>query len=392
MTKARELSLFVFIDAFGWEIFRKHPGFLEGELQVSAPLETIQGYSCTCDPTIISGKLPSEHGHFSFFRYAPGDSPFRWCRILSLLPNVIAGRGRVRRVLSKLVQRVHGYTGYFQLYNVPFRYLHLFDYTEKRDIYQVDGLNGGCPTIFDHWRENQIPFSLSDWRRSEIENLKRVEHDIRQGEIRAAYVYLASLDGIMHHVGTNHPQVDEKIRWYDQQLRHLLKVARQQYGNVRLHIFSDHGMTDVHTDYDLIGTLEEAKLRFNRDYVAMFDSTMARFWFLKEGVEQRVRELLARDTIGHFFSEQEERSAGIYFADRRYGEAMFLLDPGILMVPSFMGERHIAGMHGYAPHDKDSRAFFGSTARVESPPQRLDNLYDLMKIDSADRRIYDVTI
>ena len=28
---------------------------------------------------------------------------------------------------------------------------------------------------------------------------------------------------------------------------------------------------------------------------------------------------------------------------------MFLLDPGVLMVPSFMGSRPLAAMHGYDP-------------------------------------------
>lgn len=392
MGQPRELSLFVFIDAFGWEVFKQHPAFLEGELQITTPLNTIQGYSCTCDPTIISGKLPSEHGHLSFFSYSPEKSPFAWCRIFSLLPSFLTIRGRVRRYISKFVQRVHGYTGYFQLYNVPFNYLHLFDYSEKRDIYQPGGLNSGVPTIFDHWRENKTPFSLSDWRRPEIENLQRATDDIRRGEIRAAYVYLASLDGVMHTLGTQHQNVDEKIRWYDQQLRELLKVGRANYDSVRLHIFSDHGMTNVHTDYDLIGKLNAAGLKFNRDYAAMFDSTMARFWFLREGVESTIRQTLSKDTMGRFLSEDEEKSEGIYFADRRYGEAMFLLDPGVLMVPSFMGNTHIAGMHGYSPKDKDSVAFFGSTANLESPPERLDDLYRLMHQDTAQRAVYDVTM
>lgn len=392
MSQPRELSLFVFVDAFGWEVFKQHPSFLEGELQTTTPLGTVQGYSCTCDPTIISGKLPSEHGHLSFFSYAPEKSPFGWCRAFSLLPSFVTRRGRVRRYISKFVQRVQGYTGYFQLYNVPFNYLHLFDYSEKRDIYQPGGLNSGVPTIFDRWRENKTPFSLSDWRRPESENLARAADDIRQREIRAAYVYLASLDGVMHAVGTRHQQVDDKIRYYDEQLRNLLKVGRENYDSVRLHVFSDHGMTNVHTDYDLIGKLDAAGLKFNRDYAAMFDSTMARFWFLRDGVEATIRQALAEDTMGRFLTEDDEKSEGIFFADRRYGEAMFLLDPGVLMVPSFMGNTHIAGMHGYSPKDKDSTAFFGSTANLESPPERLDGLYDLMRKDTSERLVFDVTI
>ena len=62
------LSLFVFIDAFGWEIQKRFP-FFEGLLPYRFPLDTIFGYSSTCIPTILTGKLPREHGHFSFFRF-----------------------------------------------------------------------------------------------------------------------------------------------------------------------------------------------------------------------------------------------------------------------------------------------------------------------------------
>ena len=75
---SRSLSIFVFIDALGWRIYRRHQArFLSGELHTREPLGTVFGYSSTCDPTIITGRLPPEHGHFSFFVYDPAHSPFR---------------------------------------------------------------------------------------------------------------------------------------------------------------------------------------------------------------------------------------------------------------------------------------------------------------------------
>jgi hypothetical protein len=44
------------------------------------PLQTVLGYTSTCIPTILTGKSPQEHGHFSFFYYDPHESPFRLCR------------------------------------------------------------------------------------------------------------------------------------------------------------------------------------------------------------------------------------------------------------------------------------------------------------------------
>jgi hypothetical protein len=43
-----------------------------------------------------------------------------------------------------------------------------------------------------------------------------------------------------------------------------------------------------------------------------------------------------------------------------------------------MGERPVAGMHGFDPRDRDSLAFFGSSELLETPPRRLEDLFGLM--------------
>ena len=111
-------------------------------------------------------------------------------------------RARVRNVASRAVRRVLGYTGYFQLYSVPMRVLPMLDYTEKKDIYQAGGINGGQPTVFDHLRREGLPFHMSDWRKSERDNLEKAYQAAGLGRVRAIYLYLAELDGIMHAHGT----------------------------------------------------------------------------------------------------------------------------------------------------------------------------------------------
>lgn len=373
----RKLALFVFIDAFGWEILRRRP-FLDDLLKVKAPLATVLGYSSTCDPTILTGKLPREHGHFSCFRYSPAASPFGACRFLALLPRSITRRGRVRRVMSRVIQRRYGYTGYFQIYNVPFRYLPLFDYSEKRDIYQPGGINGGVPTIFDHLRGRDIPFYLSDWREKEGDNLASIEAALKEGEVAFAYLYLASMDAVLHAHGTRAPAVAEKIRWYDRRLRSVVRLAQKNYDAVHLYLFSDHGMTDVTDCCDLVARIDRLGLRFGVDYAAIYDSTMARFWFLKDPARERIAEALRAEPRGEILSEEQLAGYGCDFADRGYGELFFLVNPGVLICPSFMGETPLAGMHGYEPHHKDSLAMFASNVTPDPMPRRLDDLHGLM--------------
>ena len=72
---------------------------------------------------------------------------------------------------------------------------------------------------------------------------------------------------------------------------------------------------------------------------------------------------------------------GCDFPGNYYGELFFLMEPGILICPSHMGVKPLAGMHGFAPEDKDSTASFMSSVAVEFPPRRLEDLYTLMHDD-----------
>lgn len=379
------LTLCVFVDAFGWALAQRNTDFLADVLPVRCALETVFGYSCTCDPTILTGKLPREHGHFSFFRYAPEKSPFARLEIraLGMLPDAVTGRGRVRHRLSRWLGGRLGYTGYFQIYNMPFTYLPLFDYTEKRDLYQQNGINNGCPTIFDRLRQEKTPFYCSDWRQNDDDNLLAASCILRDRSqpLRFLYLYLAGMDGILHAEGTHSANVGRKIADYGQQLWDIVRLARTRFGTVRVFLFSDHGMTDVVQLCDIQSRIAQTGLTFGKDFAAVYDSTMARFWFLKPGAREQIGNALCVEPLGQILSDETLAQWGCDFADRRYGEMFYLLQPGALLCPSFLGRTPLKGMHGYAPEHPDSTAFFATNA-VEYAnscmPCRLDDLYDLM--------------
>jgi predicted AlkP superfamily pyrophosphatase or phosphodiesterase len=190
---------------------------------------------------------------------------------------------------------------------------------------------------------------------------------------------MASMDAILHQYGKNHQQVSAKIAWYENQLNTLVSAAKEHYKEVRLFIFSDHGMTDVHTDFNLMQLIEETGLRFGKDYAAVYDSTMARFWFIKGESEAPIRAVLEKISQGRILSPETLKEWGVDFPGQRYGHLFFLMNPGVLIVPSHMGERTIAGMHGYSPEDKDSTASFSSNVELETYPKGLEDLYTLFK-------------
>jgi len=385
MSRPRELALFTFIDAFGWEILKRN-SFLDDVLVTKEPLETIFGYSSTCDPTILTGLLPRDHGHFSFYYYSPKTSPFGVCRALGLLPRFLTRRGRVRNVLSRFLKRFYGYTGYFQIYGMPFDKIRYFDYSEKRDIYEPGGINGGQPVIFDWLREKKIPFYKSDWRAPEETNLAVLEEAIDEGEIRFAYLYMAAMDAILHQYGAASEQGAAKIRWYEEQIRRVLDRAHQNYDEVHIYLFSDHGMTDTIDVCPLIERVDALGLRFGTDYAAVYDSTMARFWFLSDRAREAIPEALRAEPKGRILTEKDLHRFGCDFSDRKYGDLFFLMNPGVLLCPSYMSEAYIAAMHGYTPEDKDSTAMFASNVVPDPMPKRLDDLYGLMVSEMSGRR------
>lgn len=379
MSMSRTLHLYIFCDALGWEIDRRRPVAAD-IMSYRSPLDTIFGYSSTCDPTILTGLMPSEHGHFSCFYFGPKTSPFRPLAPFALLPRALRDRGRVRNVISRLAKKLYGYTGYFQLYNMPFGLLKYFDYSEKRDIYEPGGILSGAPTIFAKWKEAGLKYHVSRWGAPEAVRVAEAEAAISAGEIDCAYVYLADLDAVLHRVGPIGEEADRKLDQYGEIIRRLYGLAADRYDRVSVHMFSDHGMTAVTKTVDLMSAVAKAGLVFGVDYAAVYDSTMARFWFLKDGAQAKIEDALRGCKDGAWLPKSKLADYGCNFADDKYGQAFFVLNPGVLLCPSFMGSTPLAGMHGYAPEDKNSTAIYATNDNNGPTPKRLDDLFELMLV------------
>jgi predicted AlkP superfamily pyrophosphatase or phosphodiesterase len=379
--KASKISIVVFIDALGWEVL-KGRRFMEEQLPFRRKLRSVFGFSSACIPSILTGKMPRDHLHWSFFYYSPATSPFKPLRLLGLLPRSIVDRGRVRNLISKLVKRLYGYTGYFQLYNIPFQYVHRFDYCEKNDLFVPGGMNRS-ENIFDHLSRADVPYHVSDWRKSEDDNLELLKADLGKGDIVFALLYMASMDALLHEVGKESPHVDRKLAWYEEQLQDVLRIASAHYDQVRLFVCSDHGMATVHRSIDLMSKVESLGLVFGRDYTATYDSTMGRFWFHNQEARARIVALLEEVPEGRILSKQELEELGCDFEGDRFGELIFLLDAGILIVPSHMGLKAMTGMHGYHPDHPDSDASLLSNVEPPTNPGAITGIFHLMRAEAG---------
>jgi hypothetical protein len=359
------LPLFVFIDACGWEIIKDRP-FARTLAPHRRRLRSVFGYSSACVPSILSGRWPVDHRNWCYFVYDPVHSPFRSLRPLRWLPRAVTSRRIFRHQLSKMLKRHLKFRGYFDLYNIPFEYISLFDFSEKKNPLQPGGMNQG-PNIFDRLKERGIAWHVSDPKATERHNLDSLLSDIRGEKIDFAFLYWPDLDGLLHRVGNTSPEVPAKLEAYEPWLGELMECARSHYEEVDLTIFSDHGMANCDKLLDLKAVIERLGLGMGVDYAVVYDSTMARFWFFNDRARASVQEALLGVPGGRIMGDDELRELGTLFTDRYFGEMIFLVGEGTLIVPSHMGERPIRAMHGYHPDAPHSYASL-MTSYPDVPP------------------------
>jgi hypothetical protein len=254
---------------------------------------------------------------------------------------------------------------YYDLYEIPLHLLHAFDVGQTGNPFDPGGLR--TETVFDWMQARGIRYRLWDYRSAESENFRQAEAALGDAP-DVVFVYTAELDALMHRVGIFHDSVAERLETYAAFIARMRDSASRAGRELVTMVLSDHGMTDVANTVDVWGALNDAGLRAGRDYLAFFDSTMARFWGDGGALAVAERAFAGR---GRRLSDTELASLGCLFPGREYGEAVFLANPGTLIVPSFMGSRAIAAMHGYHPGDAFSLGCFLTDAGDQAPSSIL---------------------
>ena len=369
------IAVFTLIDALGWTYIKDRP-LLPDILTYRREVRTVLGFSSGAIPTLLSGKLPRESGHWNLFYYDPARSPFRWVRWFRFLPSSILNHRVVRRGIRFISQRMSRFGGYFQLYGVPVELLPYFDICEKKDIYRP----GGVPSsLFDRLEELGVRYRTYSYHQfSDEEIVQTAQRDMNEGKYDFYFLYLSELDAYLHNACQDAEGVERQLSRYEKWLGEVYETARRADEDVVFYVLSDHGMTPKRSGYDLVGKIHELNLAMPRDYLALYDSTMARFWFFNERAEKQITARLTELDCGHILSEKEKRDLGIDFPDHRQGKTVFLMNPGVLIEPSFFGKTAPEGMHGFHPDDPYSSAVFLSNAKPEKEIQTLVDVHQVM--------------
>lgn len=360
----RTVDVAILIDALGWEIKQRF-AFCEQLLPNAAPLGTVLGYSSAAIPSLLTGARPQHHGAWSMYKLALSGSPFTFLRMLPRLPDVIERRART--VVRKIIARRNVIQGYYDLYDIPLHLLKYFDVACRQDPY----MPGSMPveSLFDALCGQGIPYRLWNYRTPEEDNMHELL-DAVTGDDPILFFYTAELDALMHRRGIFHEHVGAKLAQYQNFIEQILETGAKAGRDVNIHLFSDHGMIDVSGVIDLWGSVTRKGYRLGRDYLAFYDSTMARFW-CDGDVAAGISGLLEESGWGRMLQRDELMRLGCFFEDGAYGNHIFLLSPGLMIVPSFMGTYRVASMHGYDPDDRFSKGCMMSNQTDAGLPESI---------------------
>jgi len=374
-SKDDRVFICVLLDGLGYDLVNEI-SFLSDLLDDVKPVKTVLGYSCAAQPSILTGLMPQEHGGLCVY-YRSDESVFEWTRMLPQLPEEL--RRRKWRDAVNTTRKLHGVTGHFNVWEVPPELLHRFQLYEQKNFY-LDNPLEGIPTILDDARENGITTSAYYWNTLEEHIFGETEEKLATREAHFHYLYISGTDHLLHMEGSEVANVREKLESYAEKIRRIHEVATENYRDVQLLVFSDHGMVDVTGKVDVMNRISALPYKLGEDYLAFYDATMVRFWFDNKECRGPIMDVMASIDDIRLLSEDELEELGSLFPDRRYGEAIYLADGGKIISPSFFGTLdHVRGMHGYHPETPRYDAFVGCFNVDIGEPKAITDLYGIMQ-------------
>ena len=377
MAKGNRVALCFFVDALGWEMAQEY-----GTFRKVAPhayrQRTVLGYSCAAQPTILTGMMPSEHGHWGMF-YRSENSALAPLSKMRFLPAAVTNHRRFRRRLLLWHREKSGFTGYYNFYRVPFELFSTFDIVEKKDIFAPAAFDPGVPSIFDHLVSEGVSFRSWSWKSGLDASLAELTDELREGQTRLFLLYTPHIDGFLHNKVDDDSAVARELAMVEDKITSVIEKARETYSEVDVLIYSDHGMLKTTGTFDLMGHMRDLELAPGRDYTVFYDSTMARFWFSHDDARAEVVDALATLDCGAMLTDDDLRSEGVHFEDHRFGELVFLMKPGVLVLPSHMGANAPKGMHGFTPEHPDSYAVIMSNSELSPAPEHIRDTFAAMK-------------
>ncbi len=337
----RRPVVLIIIDALGADICAEHSFDLRGS---GGPfrLRTEFGFSQAALTSIMTGLRPQDHGLWMMYAFASERHPFGF---IGQVPGMSdTERLWVRRAITWKLGRFEKVTAYYNLYDVPGDVLMHLDLPARKSLFSSRSVET-ADNLIDTALAFGLPVFVRDHNDPEEKAFKELNEELARGRGGFYLLYTAGLDAVMHSSGVGSSETAAKLEYY----RHAIEEVKAACPDALVTVMGDHGMCDVVDKVDMISDIERAGPVKGKHYIPFYDSTMARFRLLDPESGPEIARILSGLDYGDLLGDEEIADLGVAFEDRRFGDLIFLMKPGSIILPSYMGRNPVSAMHGYHP-------------------------------------------
>lgn len=328
--------LLVFVDGLPTDYLDRFPSL--GRFPVRQSVTPGLGYSVNIKAEMYTGMSPDGVGYFNEWSYSR-DSGNRciWLlfRLSSLASRVYLFDRIVHRFWSRILQR--------NILNIPFRYLPFFK-AVGLDLYSG---TYPLPTMFKQASHLKV-IDHGDYLAGPGRDQQLVAAALSEIAKGTSHLFVSSvdLDHIGHVHGLGSPQYEERIDFLNASLGEMAQQFRAKYPNGIIALFSDHGMVNVTRGVEMNLEAEFGRCSHQR-YIYFMDSTMLRVWSFDPVLTREIREFLLQRGDGVTLNDEQRVYYGVTNHD--FATHIYILNEGMVFMPSFFGRKMPKGMHGYMP-------------------------------------------
>lgn len=346
-----------------------------------ASIVSLLGYSIGIHPTIWSGKYQEEHGTFTTFYYDPEHSPFKWTRSLRFLPTHFLRKNFLAALKAPYFLLPGGkkLTPKFIRNKViplpPAIPIGVAPYFSNNPLESKSG------TIFEALEAEGVSCSKQSDSRGYFGEYKNL-HEMSLTSSSIGFYYMYRSDELGHIHGPYSSHVESYLRAADKKIAELVRDAEKSSGRVNFLLFSDHGMCEVRNFVNVQKILSKTGLKNGKDYIAFYDSTMARFWPKTGGSKEAIITALSKTKGITLLDNNLLKKYHIDFRDKkRYGELIFLLDPETRIFPDYFApiKGGVKGWHGFDPEFPESKGIFVTNLPLRKKEIKIVELFGFIK-------------
>jgi len=378
----KKTFVIICLDGFKYDYLKK-TNFLNKLAENGQHGELNHGFGYASEYSAITGKDTKDLEIIANFYYHPKSNFYSTLSLIDSLPF----KKNLRFFLDLIYNSKEFLIGNNQpksIFNIPLKYSKYFDYSIKKNIFEE---KFKYPSIFELLRQKRKKVSGYMWpfifknNKSKIDflNISKNTADTDNRAFKKSiqllkkkpdicYIHFFSTDNLVHKSGTNSKKTNEIIKILDKYVEKINNYAD------KILIFSDHGMIDVTEILDIQKIINQTGLVFEKDYIMFLDSTLARFWFFNETARRKIKDLFLNLKKGKI----------IYFKNKKihkkFGELVFQVNPGILILPNFYQSTADKAMHGYSGESNGEKGFYIFSDKTKNNKKEIKKDMEIKEI------------